>query len=112
MSSTAKEFTYRGETFSYFCNIDIEPSDLPEFDNKTLLLRVDFADGPRVKLYASTCLDEVVDQVCFKEPEVYLLPRTASLTDKQYKAVRVILKFHSVPGWLRHFVASQLVVCC
>jgi hypothetical protein len=106
---TVQQHTLLGETFTYYPAIELFDADFeePVFDNITSLLKVDFADGVRVRLNAYVCFDEE-DNVCFQLPEVYVLPRRVVLTERKKRVVNYLLIKHKCPGWLRQHVVEQL----
>ena len=90
-----KQFTYLGETFSYSVIPDF---DCDDFDFHTgeqvTLLRVNFTDGLKVRLYAELAFFE--DSVpSFVYPTIK--PEISNIGQKHIEVVQYLLKKHNLP---------------
>lgn len=97
MATGKKEFTYAGETFTYSVIDDFDCEDFHDHVGEVVdLLRVDFVDGYKFRLYVELFGLEDGNPT-FANPTIHIFPRNHSLSRNKQRTIQHILKTHNLP---------------
>ena len=101
-----------GELFQYYsnfefcCENDCEDSEF--YLGKTNILRVDFVDSTRARLYANVSRDSD-DQTRFDDFEVVVYPITTVLSEAKLQVIRYLMRISKIPLLIRNHFADLLL---
>ena len=112
MSSNIGKYERFGEQFNYYSNFefclenDCEDSDF--FLGKIDILRVEFADATKVRLYANVSRD-IYDESQFDDFEAVVYPSSTVLSESKLQVIEHLMRISKFPSFIRNQFVNLLL---